>query len=805
MRKRVRVHGDNREDTSMRKVTAFIIVVALITTLLVPQFTVNAAGNYNYGEALQKSIMFYDFQRSGKLPADKRDDWRGDSGLTDGSDVGVDLTGGWYDAGDHVKFNLPMAYTTAMLAWSVYEDRAAYEKSGQLKYIMDEIKWASDYFIKCHTAPNEYYYQVGDGVLDHGWWGPVEVMPMARPSFKVTSSSGGATVVAQTAAALALTSIIFKDSDPTYAANCLKHAKELYNFAETTKSDTGYAAAVNFYRSWSEWWDELSWAGAWLYTATNDSTYIDKAESYVSKWTKEPNSTVTGYKWAHCWDDVHQGAAFLLARITNKDVYKELVEKHLDYWSSGYNTERIKYTPKGLAWLDTWGSLRYATTTAFLADLYAGWTGCTPTKVSTYKSFAKSQIDYALGNTGRSFVVGFGTNPPKRPHHRTSHGSWSNSQNEPPYHRHTLYGALVGGPDGSDAYVDDVSNYTTNEVACDYNAGFTGLLARMYDQYGGNPIPDFKAIEEKTNTEICVQGTVTSNGDQTDLRVFLYNKTGWPARAYDKLSFRYYLDLSELYTAGFTAKDVSVVSFHCEGGKALPNLVAVDEAKHIYYAVVDFSGTKVYPGGPMDYKKECQLRISAPQNSKAWDGTNDFSFKGDNTGAKENQYIPVYNDGVKLFGLEPGENPNASPIPTATVIPTPTKTPTATPTATPTVTPPTTEQPLPEFKVDTTFDPSKLVANQMITAKVTATNTSAASYEGKVDVLLIVALYDSHNTMVNVSYISKGITYQGTENLSAGFKLPRDITGYSVRSFVWDGQDMVSTNMIPLSNVTQLQ
>ena len=62
--------------------------------------------------------MFYEFQRSGILPDDQRDNWRGDSGLKDGSDVGVDLTGGWYDAGDHVKFNLPMSYTSTMLAWS---------------------------------------------------------------------------------------------------------------------------------------------------------------------------------------------------------------------------------------------------------------------------------------------------------------------------------------------------------------------------------------------------------------------------------------------------------------------------------------------------------------------------------------------------------------------------------------------------------------------------------------------------------------------------------------------------------------
>ena len=35
-------------------------------------------------------------------------------------------------------------------------------------------------------------------------------------------------------------------------------------------------------------------------------------------------------------------------------------------------------------------------------------------------AFAKSQIDYCLGSSGRSFVVGFGTNPPVRAHHRAA-------------------------------------------------------------------------------------------------------------------------------------------------------------------------------------------------------------------------------------------------------------------------------------------------------------------------------------------------------------------------------------------------
>ena len=212
---------------------------------------IEGTGNYNYGEALQKSLIFYELQRSGELDGTERTNWRGDSGLNDGADNGVDLTGGLYDAGDNVKFNLPMAYTASMLAWSVYEDYDSYEQSGQLEYILGDIKWISDYLIKCHTAENEFYYQVGDGNIDHSWWGAPEVMQMNRPSYKVTESSPGSTVVGEAAAALAATAVIYKDIDAEYSEECLTHAKQLYSFAESTKSDSGYTAANGFYNSWS--------------------------------------------------------------------------------------------------------------------------------------------------------------------------------------------------------------------------------------------------------------------------------------------------------------------------------------------------------------------------------------------------------------------------------------------------------------------------------------------------------------------------------------------------------------------------
>ncbi|MBP5604930.1 MAG: glycoside hydrolase family 9 protein [Ruminiclostridium sp.] len=368
-------------------------------------------GAFNYGEALQKSILFYDLQRSGDLPDDIRCNWRGDSCLNDGKDVGLDLSGGFFDAGDNVKFNLPMSYSTAVLAWSVIENRKEYEQSGQLEYILDNIRWGNDYFIKCHPEPNIYYYQVGDGNADHGWWGAAEVVEtrMKRPSYKVDLNSGGSTVAAGTAASLASCAVVFADTDKAYSQKCIKHAKELLSYAEKVSSDSGYTAANGFYQSWSGFSDEIAFASYWLYKATGDKQYLDKAKNYYSD---------GDVKWTFCWDSKNWGTALLLGKETGDRKYLNALERNLDFWC-----DDIRSTPKGLKYLDQWGTLRYSTTAAFLALSYIDSGKCPANKTDKYRKFAESQINYALGSTGMSYMIGFGDNYPQNPHHRTAHGS----------------------------------------------------------------------------------------------------------------------------------------------------------------------------------------------------------------------------------------------------------------------------------------------------------------------------------------------------------------------------------------------
>jgi len=75
----------------------------------------------------------------------------------------VDLVGGYYDAGDNVKFGFPMAFTTTMLSWSVIEFGGLMK--GELQNARVAIRWATDYLLKATAHPNTIYVQVSSATL----------------------------------------------------------------------------------------------------------------------------------------------------------------------------------------------------------------------------------------------------------------------------------------------------------------------------------------------------------------------------------------------------------------------------------------------------------------------------------------------------------------------------------------------------------------------------------------------------------------------------------------------------------------
>lgn len=131
----------------------------IFSIILLLEFQLLESSYHDYTDALSKSILFFEGQRSGYLPQDQRITWRGNSGLGDGWMVNTNLTGGYYDAGDNVKFGFPMAFTTTMLAWSVIEFGENMPAS-ELRNAFFSIKWATDYLLKTVSQPNRIFVQV---------------------------------------------------------------------------------------------------------------------------------------------------------------------------------------------------------------------------------------------------------------------------------------------------------------------------------------------------------------------------------------------------------------------------------------------------------------------------------------------------------------------------------------------------------------------------------------------------------------------------------------------------------------------
>lgn len=436
--------------------------------------------------------------------------------------------------------------------------------------------------------------------------------------------------------------------------------------ADADRSDVGYNAsdAQGFYPS-SAFYDDLFYAANWLYIATGESSYLDKAASYIPSLGRELGSDTLKYSWCQCWDDVMQGGMLLYAQNTGDSTYIQHVKRHLDYW-----TNEVQQLDGGFRWLTTWGCLRYAAAAGFIAAVACD-TVLADTDTGDYVDFYETQIQYMLGDNPdhRSYEVGYGENSPINVHHRTAHGGWKNDLAVPETNRHILYGALVGGSTSSGEYEDARDNYINNEVACDYNAGFTALLCKMAEEYGGTIDANFPEPEQR-DAELYVETKLTESSGGVTLSFKYTNHTAWPARCVDNVSYRYYMDLSELLDAGYQASDVVM---RVDRDQALMyseyQPAEISQVTHyrdnIYYIEVTYpDGRVALPISEGQQQCELMLALVYPNYQSGWNAENDYSNidlleqVGEYTVTNK---IPLYINGILYSGTEPD---GTTPTPT---------------------------------------------------------------------------------------------------------------------------------------------
>lgn len=396
----------------------------------------------------------------------------------DGATENLDLSGGWHDAGDHIKFTLTVAYAAYALLKaydafpSAFHDRygSDYGPANGLPDVLDEVRIATDYLLKVRTEKG-IVSRVGQDE-DHKRFVTCPTQQTLGAELggdpRTVYFGDNPDLSALSAAALAAGARAFRPFDASLATKYLTEAKALFEHARAHE-DLG-PSNVSFYNNGSKL-DDLLCGAAELWAETQDDSYLADVKRYADQ--------ALG-RFDLSWDHTENLGHHTLAKRGET----------LDIWGSGGPAPTLQvvcdeYVAKATGpnrvadFGQSWGVLRFTMGGAFAVALCADAFGG-----DKYEQFVLDQLAYVTGSsTGTSFVVGFGAKYPRHPHHRNAQG------NEDPNtsmatlaatpQRYVLEGALIGGsldPTQLDA-VDVLDKYETSEVAIDYNAGLVGAAA----------------------------------------------------------------------------------------------------------------------------------------------------------------------------------------------------------------------------------------------------------------------------------------------------------------------------------------
>ncbi len=276
----------------------------------------------------------------------------------------IDVTGGWHDAGDQLKYLITSSNATArmLMAWEavpeIYSDMVdALGKPGRndIPDILDEAKWGLDWIHKMHPAPGQLFHQVADDrdhiswkwpdrdSSDYGWGrGNYRVVyyatgePQGLSKYQ-SEATGIANLAGRCAAAMAMAGRIWKEKlhDPVYADKCMEAARDLYRMG---KEKEGYQQGNSYgapYRYMEDTWaDDMEWGAVELFKVTGNTEYLDDAARYAV--------TAGNTSWMNL-DSAEHYRYYPFANIAHYALYQyaddEIKEKLAGYYQD--NIDRI--------------------------------------------------------------------------------------------------------------------------------------------------------------------------------------------------------------------------------------------------------------------------------------------------------------------------------------------------------------------------------------------------------------------------------------------------------------------------------
>ncbi len=556
--------------------------------------------NSDYQKALWMTTRFYGAQRMGNgvnwltegLTWDAANDggWlKRDLGHQDGytgksftkdADGSYDLTGGWFDCGDHVLFGQTFFYSAYMLLLGYSEftdgygdlystDYHGYINSGRFCWedkkgvpngipdILDECKYATDWIMKAVRDNKTFYYQKGKGDYDHLNWATSVMMT----SFNVDkggeyngtrdfakASEYTTSMAALAGAALAVMGRVYADYDATYARNCIDKAEVAYDYVMNTKMGNSMdMEGGKYYPAKPQYLNDITTLCAELYRATGNSKYLDKCNEYTGKWINN--------EWNHNfvlnYNNTQDISLYAYCAMGDGNKYSEVCKSKLKSLVDNYPQQNgMLHITNG------WGELRYNANAAFAMALYSKLSG-----IRTINSTVLKTVEYVMGNNSQkfSYIVGFdvegGISYPHNPHHRNFFRSDCGNEEQAGQsigdlasYRYRQLGYMVGGSINDGYYVQTVhwDNYKFSEGGIDYNAGLVGALGYLNSLIAPVQQKEVMKIEmyrKPANTNYTIGDKLLLNGAQIKV-------------TYTDNSVEY-KDVTEVMVSGFSSEKVA--------------------------------------------------------------------------------------------------------------------------------------------------------------------------------------------------------------------------------------------------------
>ena len=474
-------------------------------------------GSDAYGAYQEDLLGFMRQQRCGYNPfldmVCHRRDGRSFYGPMPDSTV-IDVSGGWHDAGDQLKYLITSSNATArmLLAYELEPDKFADVANalGQLRPngipdVLDEARWGLEWLHKMHPAPDQLLHQVADDRDHRGWkwpdrdnsdygWGENSYRaayfatgePQGLNEYK-SKATGLANLAGRVAAATAAGYRAWIENDEPFALANLEKARTAY---ELGKANEGYQQGNSYgapYRyTENTWADDMEWGAAELYRATGESVYLEEAKRYArlaatTSWM--PRDTTEHYEY---YPFVNVGHFALYPHVD-----RAFQDTLAGYYRHGIEATlaRGNQNPFGIGVPFIWCSNNLATALITQILLYEEMTGD-----MQYHEHMLAQRDWLLGRNpwGTSMFTGI---PRGGEYPLDVHTSvWALTQKEVPgglvdgpvYA--TIYNGLRGlhlnEPDEFAAfqnpfvvYHDDIGDYSTNEPTMDGTAGAIYFMA----------------------------------------------------------------------------------------------------------------------------------------------------------------------------------------------------------------------------------------------------------------------------------------------------------------------------------------